>query len=232
MNNEQRKERDQKFIEMYKSGNTLFEIGIQFGITRERVRQRLNANGITGINGGASVKAASRTALREKANLERLDRRSIAIYGCTRNEMKDERAKLTANENKNLERIYQQSRKKAQRSAIPWEITFPQFALLMKADCGFYGRGKLNKVFRLVDPTKPYTIDNVAVMTHSQSSVLARVKDKTKLTPTQGRIMRLYDAGHTPMEIAKRLGKNVETVKGQIHMAKNRFRHIEQTVTE
>lgn len=45
-------DKTQEMIDLYKSGKTLSDIGIKFGLTRERIRQRLSSHGIKREDGG------------------------------------------------------------------------------------------------------------------------------------------------------------------------------------
>jgi hypothetical protein len=70
---------DAELAAMYRSGMTLAEIGALYGITRERVRQRLDRSGVTRFDGGSHVTTAKRTAMRSALK----DLRCLKRYGCT-----------------------------------------------------------------------------------------------------------------------------------------------------
>lgn len=82
-------ERTDHFIMLYKSGLTLQEIGGQYGISRERVRQMLKLAGVTGRDGGKSAKARQARARK----LEAREKATIAEWGCTRAQLKSLRAR-------------------------------------------------------------------------------------------------------------------------------------------
>lgn len=76
----QDKERADAMMTMFRSGQTLEQIGKVFGVSRERVRQIIKRDGgIVGKDGGKSAKAARRKEARERAR----DGKYLANYGCT-----------------------------------------------------------------------------------------------------------------------------------------------------
>lgn len=64
---------------LYRSGQTLVEIGNRYGMTRKRVRQLIKRHGLVGKHGGARVRARRQRANRDAAQ----DERYLAKYGCT-----------------------------------------------------------------------------------------------------------------------------------------------------
>lgn len=83
----QRHKDDSRTLEMealYRSGQTLEQVGQKYGVTRERVRQLISARGVTRLDGGKAVERFLRThdiIAKEKAYLEDRDRRCYEKKG-------------------------------------------------------------------------------------------------------------------------------------------------------
>lgn len=75
-----------RFIEMFRHGKTLQEIGDVYGVTRERVRQVLAAHGLTKDDGGLNMRIFSESLIRIekiKAQREKTAARHFRLYGCS-----------------------------------------------------------------------------------------------------------------------------------------------------
>lgn len=68
--------RQARMVELFRSGLTLEEVGDEFDLTRERVRQIITSAGVTASEGGATVKRAKRAAERAARIAERKRLRS------------------------------------------------------------------------------------------------------------------------------------------------------------
>jgi DNA-binding CsgD family transcriptional regulator len=213
-------ERTQEFVRLYKSGKSLQEIGAIHGVTRERVRQVLNTRDIKKTDGGQHVKSLSRTAIREKALVEQLNLKAQSVYGCNHETLVNTRAALGTRAMK-LDRIYRTLRANAIGDRVPWNLTFPDVAELLKDCIHKYGKARNSVVVRRVDVEKPFTKDNVEVMRLEESSRLARI------TVRQKSVMHLYLEGCSVGGIAKQLGISVSTVNQHIHAAKNRNKFVD-----
>lgn len=197
-------ERDAEMVRLFREGMSLSEIGALYGITRERVRQCLLRQGLTGKDGGIHVKALARTALREHRRREARERRIQRIYGCSIDELRDTRAKLSIYMERRIEQIYRSKRAMALRQGVAWQISFPEFVTLMRPHMNEYGLGRKNIVIRRKDLTAPYTIDNVELTTLSDSS--RKTFERTR------RIIELRLQGKTATEISAELGVPRSTV--------------------
>jgi len=133
--------RVEAMVTQFRSGQTLQEIGDQYQLTRERVRQILASAGITREEGGASIKRQLKSSARERANKARRDASAIAIYGCTHDEL------MRCNEHRPLcakgaaSRMYSYQRKNAFGRGIPFKISFPDWLRVWQESGKFNMRG-------------------------------------------------------------------------------------------
>ena len=74
--------RTKKMVSKYRAGRTLQEIGDDYGLTRERIRQLISDVGISAKDGGRAVRHKKRLA----DIAAELDKRYIKKYGCTRSQ--------------------------------------------------------------------------------------------------------------------------------------------------
>jgi hypothetical protein len=141
-------------IAMYRSGQTLQQIGSTFGVTRERARQILAKHGITARDGGQSVVA------RRKAEAFRAarDARFLRTKGCTFEQYAALRAM------KKPTRAYSMQRKNADKRGIPWEFNLWTWWSVWQASGHWNerGRGNLYMMCRKGD-VGPYAPDNVFI---------------------------------------------------------------------
>lgn len=212
--------RDQAWIDAFRQGATLQEIAASAGLTRQCVALRLKHYGLKRVDGGSHIRTLSRSALRQKIDLERKEAWSARYVGCSRKEFSDTNATLTQHQQTRLIKLYRNTKGRSQREKIPWALSYPDFVHLMKEYIGFYGRGRNKKVLHQIDKTVGYEKNNLEVITLSESS---SVKSIGKiLTPRQAQIMELYDKGLRTKEIARRLKLKRDGVQLTIHHAKKR----------
>lgn len=178
--NEKRAKRDAEIIAMYSSGHTLARIGELYGISRERIRQRLAANGVYGADGGV----AKRTEQRAARILAGKDKKAIARWGCTYAEYRAiPRAAKTR---------YRYHERNSRNRAIEFSLTLKEWWGIWSdsgkfAECGV-GRGKYCMA-RFRDEGG-YTLGNVYITTNDVNAREAIKRthgsDKKKTTISKG----------------------------------------------
>jgi hypothetical protein len=162
-------ERDAKFIELYKEGKTLDEIGKQYGLTREGVRQRLAKMGITKEDGGSAIRMFKKIPDRiiaQQMKKEKSDQRHFAKWGCSKEFILAISDLPYSNKSHPLFKYRVHKRNALRGSAAGFNMTFPEWWKVWQ-DSGKWelrGRGKGYCMGRFGD-TGPYEVGNVYITT-------------------------------------------------------------------
>jgi hypothetical protein len=147
--------------ELYRSGVTLNDIGLQYGITRERVRQIITKyHGLRAKHGGAH-KAAKKNRIAFNA---KRDAHSIARWGCPYSQY------VMLRDLQKPTRAYAAQRRNSIRRGIEWKLTLWQWWCVWQ-DSGFWeqrGRGNGYQMCRIGDQG-PYSVGNVYIATGAQN---------------------------------------------------------------
>lgn len=157
--------RDAEMILLFRDGHTLQEIGDKFGITRERVRQRLAKLGLSRECGGQAVRSLLNARKRVEALAERkeaLEDKWLQRKGMTRAEWKAMGAKAR--------NAYHQQRQSAARRGIEWKLTLGQWWAIWQGSGHWEerGRGPGYCMARWADDG-PYSPENVYITTNSEN---------------------------------------------------------------
>lgn len=154
-------ERSGRMASMYKQGRTLEQIGTEYGITRERVRQIISKNhGLTGKHGGATKLAKDK---RKQVYAAR-DARSMRRWGCPWSQY------VILRDIGWPTRAYARQRINAANRGIGWELTLWQWWTIWQ-ESGHWeerGRGRQYHMCRKLDQG-PYSVDNVYIATGVQN---------------------------------------------------------------
>ena len=147
---------------LFRSGRTLQEIGDQFGVTRERVRQVLKKfYGITAVDGGQTKKAADK---REKFEARR-NNASLKKWGCNWDQYVALRAM------KKPTRCYAAHRQNSKKRGIGFDLTLWQWWSIWQQSgkWALRGRGQGYMMCR-VGHEGPYAVGNVFIATGCENS--------------------------------------------------------------
>lgn len=154
--------RVQQMAALYRSGKTLNEIGQQYGVTRERVRQLLTKfYGIRAPDGGmhktAEVKRGKFEARRNAKSLKR--------WGCNFDQY------VSLRDMRKPTRAYASQRQNAAKRSIGWELNLWQWWSIWQQSGKWAqrGRGQGYMMCRKGD-LGPYAIDNVFIATGCENS--------------------------------------------------------------
>lgn len=150
-------ERSEQMATLYKSGQTLEQIGAEFGVTRERVRQIITKHhGLTAKHGGATKLAKDR----RKQTYAARDARSMKKWGCPWSQYV-----LLRDAGKPV-RAYHSQKGNAGSRGIAWELTLWQWWTIWQ-ESGHWnerGRGRGYAMCRKED-IGPYSVENVYIAT-------------------------------------------------------------------
>lgn len=164
--------RDAEMVLMFRDGKTYQEIGDKYGISRERVRQRMNTLGLSRMEGGAAMRSLSKiedAAKRLAENKARRERRDFEKWGMTP-EAIAALSPLKRSDPKHPIRTYAQQHNSAKQRGIGWELTFAQWWRIWQ-ESGHWeerGRGKGYCMARWADDG-PYSVENVYICTIGQN---------------------------------------------------------------
>ena len=219
---------------MYRSGKTLEEIGAEFGVTRERVRQILSSTGRHDRNIGGF---ASKTARTEKARVEHrktlMESKALRVYGCTLANLEKIQKGLPLKTRGSPARVYREKQNDAASRNIPWEFTLPTWWKVWTDSGKWKQRGRGAKAYcmsRLGD-IGPYSVSNVRIITgaenaiegysHVDSSARSAMRalyssGVRELTARQKEIYELRKLNLSAGAIGKELGLKATTVSSQL----------------
>ncbi len=155
-----------EFKELYLQGETLQQIGDFYGISRERVRQVLKKIGITGKDGGSTVRA------KKRAETQLLKRRKNVLlkWGCTLEQYEYLRS-LNRDYTKTPIYKYAQQRRGAKNRGIGFYLTLWQWWEIWQKSGKYSRRGREYDQYvmcRYMDDG-PYEVGNVFIATASEN---------------------------------------------------------------
>lgn len=211
---------------LYRQGSTLDEIGQQYTITRERVRQILARRGITAVDGGAHLRVLASESMRMHDRKTLREQRSQHFFGCGIEEVKQLNDGLPLSLKGSFARIYTEQRKNAAARGIDWRITLAEYRKVWE-DSGKWaerGRGKFKYCMCRTGDEGAYEIGNVTIHTNQKNGRDAQLnhagmfiepkwrrppnrRDELGYTP-RGRIARELIKGgiDTTMDLADAMG--------------------------
>lgn len=152
----------------FKSGETLQEIANDYGLSRERVRQLLRKQGLTGIDGGRTIKSFLNHADKPKPKGDPFFRR----YGMERAELGPEFADMSTCDPRHPKRAFCEQRRTAKYRGFEWSLSFKEWWTLW-AESGKWaerGRSADKYVLTRVAGCGPFSVDNCVISTFSESS--------------------------------------------------------------
>lgn len=176
-------QRDAEMIAMYKAGDVLETIGARYGITRERVRQRLKMNGITKKDGGAHAQQRVLAPMRAEARrLKDEERAALCLkkHGMTLDQYRAHIAKYGNERTKGTPRyVYKNLRNTMRFMGVPWALSFGDWwqVWLDSGKWRWHGRGHGYGLSR-INCDLGFTKDNVHIIRGDQ-----RARDSYIRTP-------------------------------------------------
>lgn len=226
---------DREMATLYRQGMTLAEIGLRFGITRERVRQRLALAGVSRLEGGEAVRVALRRAMKLDALRKTRDASAMRTYGCSYADLMMINGGLAKSAPGSACRAYIAQRCNAWARGIEWSITLPEWWKVWQ-DSGRWaerGRGQGYCMARHLDEG-PYAAGNVYICTCGQNSSdgylktpwvkrfphLVKKPGALSLSAFEQRVADLSSQGFGRRQIAKQLSRPVGAVNWAMWHAK------------
>lgn len=158
---EQARGRAETMAVLYREGHTLEQIGQQFGVSRERIRQIMTKYlGIRGRDGGAA-KLAEQNAERRK---RRKDGKTLATKGCTWDQYVTIRGRPSY--------AFAQQRRNAHGRGVGWELNLWQWWTIWQESGHWQERGRTRDSYVMCrhGDTGPYAVGNVFIATASANA--------------------------------------------------------------
>ena len=172
-------ERTEQMINMFTVKHMTYqEIGDEYGLSRERVRQILSAEGITREQGGLSQRTVKKHEKISAALETKTQKRVQKNYGCTFEEYTEINQGMSFYESPI--NWYRTKRRNSKDQNIKWELSLPDWWKIWM-DSGKWdkrGRSKLEYVMTRRDLTKPFTKDNTIICTLQASTMMVRNHEK------------------------------------------------------
>lgn len=237
-------ERNQQIVSLYKEGKTLEEIGLQFCITRERVRQVIQKTA-PGISGGAAVRAVSNQIEDARLRLISMNARCMDSYGCDYETARRLNDGLNFTAPKCRALAYNNQKRDASARGIEFRLSFPEWIEIWERSGKWMerGRGRNRYCMARHGDTGPYAVGNVYITTNAQNAAESYentpVESRhhcnyvprwavTTLTPRQKQILELANSGNGPSAIAELLGIGRGTVAGILCTARAKVRRAKK----
>lgn len=243
-------DRERQMADLWRSGKTLREIGEQFNLTRERVRQILDRDGLTRTDGGKHVAGIlaqpQKDAAKREAFARRLGKhnaRTRHIYGCSYDAAIECNGGLGISIERGRAHVYLRQQQSARERGIAWQLTFPQWCEIWEKSGkeALRGRGKGKFCMSRNGDVGPYSPENVRicefVVNSKEGSELigtyapprwsrTREVDSRGLTKRQAEIYDRWLAGERPVEIANACEITTTTVQMYLTIARRKVKEL------
>ncbi|HEN3551579.1 TPA: hypothetical protein U5E08_003949 [Yersinia enterocolitica] len=186
-----------KIISDFLSGNTLQEISQPLGVSRERIRQILEENGLTGKDGGVAAKVAKRIEAKEKLDIQK--------YGCTKEQIKQIQHGYQS-KTRTPFHLFKSQRSNARVRGVEWNLLFWDWWMIWK-ESGHWerrGRGIGHYCMCRKEDLGAYEKGNVYIDLSPNNSVLGRVLGFERGTK-QSFVYRLIKAAGGPAAVSREI---------------------------
>lgn len=217
---------------LYGEGKTLEQLGYFLGISRERVRQLFDREGISSESGGSAARNIKRIGMlqaRKNALQKKREEKMERIFGCSYEELTSI-CGMPVNYTNIQTRgspqngYYQQKRNAATRG-IEWNISLPDWWKIWQASDKWRqrGRGAYNYCMSRKNDQGAYCATNVQIVSNLWNATSGQTKyrkekqrDELGLTSSERRVYDLIRSGlSSPIVIGRILKMKANTI-GQI----------------
>lgn len=156
-----------RLCEEFKHGKTHRELALEFGISRERVRQILELNGLSGKDGGVHAKSKRKEEMKEVCHIQK--------YGCTAKQLESLSCHYSRKSKSPLHAFLLQ-RKNALRRRIEWKLLFWEWWEIWtkSGKWELRGRGENHYCMCRKEDKGAYEKSNVYIDTVTHNSSLGR----------------------------------------------------------
>lgn len=218
---------------LYGEGKTLEQLGYFLGISRERVRQLFEKEGVQRVDGGSAIRSAKRIGALQVRRLvarKKSEEKMEKIFQCTYEELTSicgMPINYTNIQSRGSPQLgYFQQKRNAAARGIGWDMSFPQWWKIWQdsGHWGHRGRGAYSYCMSRKNDEGIYHPANVEITTNLFNASSGQTKfdhkkkqrDELGLTSSERRVYDMIQAGYSsPTVIGRRLKITPGTV-GQI----------------
>lgn len=222
--------RTEKLVQQYTTERvTLEDLGVQEGVTRERIRQILKKAGVTAANSHRRLSRSAREAAQQR---ELWDRHCLHYYGCDFATVKKitGRDRYSGLRSHKLIRLWWHHKQYAQRNFLEWKFTLPEYAELILPNILQVKLRRDGLVLSRKDKAGPFSKDNCRLIPLRELaketdgfSAARKLRSQRTLEARIERVKSVLDMrrqGMTYEEIAKRIKRSAATVSVLMQKAK------------
>src|SRR6185369_7519596 len=124
----------------YRKGNTLEQIGSEYGVSRERIRQIVAKLGVKSEDGGAAMRSFAKVAHKPKNNKSEL--RCLNSYGCSLEVLLSINGGLKVSAKGAPAHRYLRQKTTARHRGIGFDLTLPEWWEIWQASGKYEQRGR------------------------------------------------------------------------------------------
>jgi DNA-binding CsgD family transcriptional regulator len=222
-----------QMAQLYRSGETLEQIGNKFALTRERVRQiLLKGNRHGRLTGGNSVKSALLQKEYSDRRISERERIAKLQYGCSYEQLKAIQGNFAPTKYGTPCAVYRQKKQDAKNRNIEWQFTLLSWWAVWQASGKWEQRGRGAKRYCMArnGDSGPYSPDNVRIITGAENSAESFTKHphryptmENNLTSRQAEAYALYESGLGPKAIGGKMGITKHGAAIHINHAKHKL---------
>lgn len=229
-------ERVRRMAEMAKEGKTLVEIGLEYGLTRERIRQIFVKNGFSTTE-GRTIAKGQRDVQRILRQRKARDAKTVSTFGVSYEELSRINEGLPPSDNRSRAHRWNRQKLSAAYRGIPWSLSFLEWCAIWDASGKWElcGRGKGRYCMSRHADAGAYEVGNVRICTNEEN-ITEGYKTRTPaqrqsvnvglgiIRERAAAALAMADEGKTNEEIANHLGLSRSYVRNILAIGRRKRR--------
>ena len=205
---------------------SLEDLGLQHGVTRERIRQLLKKAGVTAKD---SYRRLSKTVRRAAQKREQRNNHCLAVYGCDFAAFQKVTGVNRLSDGvcqKPIIKMWKHHVRYSRRQLSEWQFTLPEYAEFVGPRLHEISCSKNGIVLSRKDKNGPFSKANCELITLKENSLrtggfaVGHKRTAQQVLELVRRTAEMFNAGQSRPEIAKALRKCKDTVDVYIRRAK------------
>lgn len=164
---------NRQMADLYATGMTLAEIGAIFGVTRERVRQRVKSIGVTRSEGGSSLTSSIRKEESTVVLNQRREARCKKAFGCSFSALELIAGPDPVITKNVILRAYRFHKNNSCRRAVEFSMTLPEWWAVWQASGKWEKRGRNSGEYVMARNRDEggYSVGNVRICTCNENII-------------------------------------------------------------